>query len=284
MPSTKETYNQLINDLRLIYDLREAESLAARLLESIGTSKTQILADSAPELSPQNLDWLETCIQRLQKHEPIQYILGYAPFYGLDFKVNKQVLIPRPETEELVDLIIRENTGSPKILDIGTGSGCIAISLKKAFPTSTIRACDNSPESLEVAKKNAFQHDVQIQFYEKDVLHIASIPDHCDIIVSNPPYVIEYEKTSMESNVLDFEPANSLFVSNNDPLVFYTAIIELASRNLNPDGKLYLEINESKGVEVKILMTAAGFDEVRILQDLNGRDRFATGIKRDAKS
>lgn len=284
MPSTKETYNQLIKDLRLIYDLREAESLAARLLESIDISKTQILADSAPELSPQNLDWLETCIQRLQKHEPIQYILGYAPFYGLDFKVNKQVLIPRPETEELVDLIIRENTGSPKILDIGTGSGCIAVSLKKAFPTSTIRACDNSPESLEVAKNNAFQHDVQIQFYEKDVLHIASIPDHCDIIVSNPPYVIESEKTSMESNVLDFEPANSLFVSNNDPLVFYTAIIELAFRNLNPDGKLYLEINESKGVEVKILMTGAGFEEVRILQDLNDRDRFATGIKRDAKS
>ena len=279
MPLVKDIYEKLKRDLRLIYNQSEAESLSDRLMESLGISKTQILAGAEINLTQEQVDWVEDCSPRLQNHEPIQYVLGFAPFYGLDFKVNEHVLIPRPETEELVDLIIRENTGSPQILDIGTGSGCIAISLKKAFPGASIQACDNSPESLNIAKENALHHNAQVQFHENDVLHIASIPGHYDIIVSNPPYVTESEKSSMEINVLDFEPPNALFVNNDDPLVFYTAIIELAYRNLNPDGKLYFEINESRGTEVRILMTAAGFEDVRILKDLNGRNRFATGIK-----
>ena len=280
MPTAKDTYDKLKKDLRLIYDKTEADSLSDRLMENLGISKIQLIANTTSDLTEKQVEWIETCAQKLQKHEPIQYILGFAPFYGLDFKVNQHVLIPRPETEELVDLIIRENSGSPQILDIGTGSGCIAISLKKAFPNSNVRACDNSSKALQVANENALKHQAPIEFHEKDVLHIASIPTHCDIIVSNPPYVTEAEKSAMQNNVLDFEPSNALFVSNDDPLVFYTAIIELSYRNLNPDGKLYFEINESKGVEVRILMTAAGFEDVRILQDLNGRDRIATGIKK----
>lgn len=285
MPTTKEVYIQLKNDLKPIYGDREADSMSIWLMDHLGISKTQLLTDSSPDLSMEQIEWIASSTRRLRKHEPIQYILGYTSFYGLEYKVNKHVLIPRQETEELVDLIIRENGGnngmkSPQILDIGTGSGCIAISLKKAFPKATINACDISTEALQLARENASKHNTEVHFHEKDILHIASIPDNCDIIVSNPPYVMESEKSAMEPNVVNYEPPQALYVNNNEALVFYTAIIELSIRNLNPDGKLYFEINKTKGTEVRILMEAAGFEDVRILPDLNGRNRFTTGIKR----
>lgn len=282
MTFSTETYRQLINDIKLIYPGREAEAIAELLVEHLGIEKTKMLAGSPGGLNTDQSQWLDNALLRLKNHEPIQYILGTTSFYGLEFIVNAHVLIPRQETEELVDLIIKENSElseSEKILDIGCGSGCIAISLKKAFPQTSVNACDISPKALEVAKSNAKKHHVEINFYEKDVLHIASIPGNCDIIVSNPPYVIESEKEKMQPNVLQYEPSQALFVSNQDPLVFYTAIIELAFRNLNPGGKIYFEINETKGDDVEILMNAVGFNKVRIIQDLNNKDRIATGIK-----
>lgn len=276
---SNETYRELIHDIQVTFPGQEAKAIADLLIEYLGIEKIKMLTGLPFDLTEEQHNWLLNALDRLKEHEPVQHIIGTTTFYELEFIVNEHVLIPRHETEELVDLIIKENSEAPTILDIGCGSGCIAISLKKAFPKAVVHACDISPEALEVAKNNAIKHNVEIQFHEKDVLHVASIPGNCDIIVSNPPYVQESEKEQMQPNVLNFEPLQALFVSNTDPLVFYVAIIELAIRNLNPGGKIYFEINESKGAEVEILMNAAGFKQVRIIQDINNKNRIATGIK-----
>lgn len=276
---SNETYRELIHDIELTFPGQEAKAIADLLIEYLGIEKIKMLTGVPFDLKEEQHKWLLNALGRLKEHEPVQHIIGTTTFYGLEFIVNEHVLIPRHETEELVDLIIKENSEASTILDIGCGSGCIAISLKKALPNAVVLACDISPEALEVAKNNAIKHNVEIQFHEKDVLHVASIPGNCDIIVSNPPYVQESEKEQMEPNVLNFEPPQALFVPNADPLVFYVAIIELAIRNLNPGGKIYFEINESKGPEVEILMKAAGFKQVRIIQDINNKNRIATGIK-----
>lgn len=227
------------------------------------------------------IDWMhrtDTIIQRLLQNEPIQYILGVTEFYGLLFIVNNNVLIPRPETEELVDIIIKNNKAfenqSVKILDIGTGSGCIAISLAKNITNSEVFALDISHEALAIAQQNAKKHHVNITFYNQDIFQMDNFFEKFDIIVSNPPYVREMEKQQMHFNVLNFEPQIALFVPDENPLVFYEKIFILSRKSLSKQGKLYLEINEFLGYDMINLAQQYGFQEVQLVKDFLQKDRF----------
>lgn len=224
---------------------------------------------------------LEKIIARLKRNEPIQYIIGFTEFFNLKFYVNKNVLIPRQETEELVNLIIKENKNKEniQILDIGTGSACIAISLAKNILNSQVSAIDISEDVIEVAKKNASLNNVQVAFIQHDILKNKKHKniEKYNVIVSNPPYVTNSEKELMDKNVLDFEPSLALFVDDNNPLVFYKKITEFASKHLNKKGKLYFEINEQFGFETKELLQSYKFKNVAIIKDINGKDRIVKG-------
>lgn len=230
-----------------------------------------------PDFAPQRV---VDIIARLRRHEPLQYIVGHARFHGHQFKVTPAVLIPRPETEQLVDLIVDENTGSDlRVLDMGTGSGCIAISLARALKFARVDALDVSRDALEVARENAAALKVKVRFFESDMLS-PQPPARYDIIVSNPPYICWSERDAMDRNVKDYEPGQALFAPDNDPLLFYKAIAPYAVRSLERGGRLYLEINHRFGNEVKRLLEAAGLDEVRILEDSYGKVRFAAAMLR----
>jgi release factor glutamine methyltransferase len=218
-------------------------------------------------------------LDALKNEKPIQYILGETEFYGLPFKVNENTLIPRPETEELVELILETiDFGVSSILDIGTGTGCIAISLAKHLPKTKVAAIDVSAEALKLAKQNAEINSVSINFIEADILkicHSAFGKDApFDVIVSNPPYVRNLEKVEMSTNVLDNEPHLALFVDDSNPLVFYKAITEFAKHNLKPEGILFFEINEYLGKETKRLVESYGFRNVEVVRDMFGKDRM----------
>ena len=219
-------------------------------------------------------------IIRLQRHEPLQYVIGSARFHGHKFKVTPVTLIPRPETEQLVDLIIDENPAADlRVLDMGTGSGCIAISLARALKFPQVDALDISRDALAIARENAQALKVKVRFFESDML--LPQPDaRYDIIVSNPPYICWSEREAMERNVIDYEPGHALFVPDNDPLLFYKAIVPYAARSLERGGHLYLEINQRFGDEVRRLLMDNGFDEVRILEDSYGKVRFAAAVMR----
>ena len=213
---------------------------------------------------------------------PIQYIFGKTEFYGIKIEVSPSVLIPRQETEELVDLVIRENRGfaTNKILDIGTGSGCIAIAIGKHLNCKRLYAMDISCKALKLARQNAKINKCRIRFYKEDVLLLADKRKghNFDIIVSNPPYVTHSEKTHMKSNVLDNEPHSALFVDDNNPLVFYDAICRYAKKTKKSEVKVYFEINENFGIETFNVMIGHGFYEVELLKDLNGKDRILKGV------
>lgn len=213
---------------------------------------------------------------QLKENTPLQYIIGKTEFYGLDFSVNKNTLIPRPETEELVDWIIKDNLNESKsILDIGTGSGCIAISLAKHLPESCIHAMDISEKALKMAKKNTILNHVSVDFIEQDILNIKEYKSNFyDIIVSNPPYVRALEKKKMQENVLNHEPHLALFVTDENPLVFYEAIVLFALKNLNKNGLLYFEINEFLGKETIALLEKHGFINIELKKDLFEKDRM----------
>ena len=229
-------------------------------------------------------------LEDLTQQKPIQYILGETEFYGLPFKVNESVLIPRPETEELVDIIIRSHSelseeSQPKILDIGTGSGCIAISLAKNIPNAKVYALDVSDKALEVAKQNAKLNNVEVTFIEADILNETSwdlLFEHLEFntIVSNPPYVRNLEKVEIKPNVLDNEPHLALFVEDDNPLQFYKAITNFAVNNLKPKGELFFEINQYLGNDTKQLLVDANFEAIELLKDLNGNDRILKGRKK----
>ena len=220
---------------------------------------------------------LENIIFRLQKNEPIQYIRGYAEFCGRNFRVAPGVLIPRPETAELVDLIVKENPDARRLLDIGTGSGCIAISLDKNLPDAKVDAWDISEEALAIARKNNEELDAQVTFRRQDVFSADGIQGTSyDIIVSNPPYVTETEKTEMEANVLDWEPELALFVPDEDPLRFYRRIAELGRELLRPGGKLYFEINQAYGQDMIRMIEMNQYRDVRVIKDIFGKDRILT--------
>ena len=220
---------------------------------------------------------LENIIFRLQKNEPIQYIRGFAEFSGRNFKVASGVLIPRPETAELVELIVKENPNARHLLDIGTGSGCIAISLDKKLPDVDVEAWDISEEALAIARKNNEELDAQVTFRRQDVFSADGIQGTSyDIIVSNPPYVTETEKTEMEANVLDWEPELALFVPDEDPLRFYRRIAELGRELLRPGGKLYFEINQAYGQDMIRMIEMNQYRDVRVIKDIFGKDRILT--------
>ncbi|MDO9612903.1 MAG: peptide chain release factor N(5)-glutamine methyltransferase [Bacteroidota bacterium] len=256
----------------------EIESLIFLIFEKIkGYSRTQFLLAKDDELSEVELDEIEKIVVRLKNNEPIQYILGETEFYGLPFYSVPGVLIPRPETEELVQWIIQENQlSAPTILDIGTGTGCIAISLSKNIENTTVLACDISPVCIETARRNADLNSAQISVFEYDILTGApevSFPE-LDVIVSNPPYIRETEKLLMEKNVLDFEPELALFIPDESPLLFYERIADFALSNLKNRGQLYFEINEVFGNECREMLRQKGFSDIELKKDINGKDRM----------
>lgn len=266
-----------ISKLEKTYDLDEINSFFYILLEKFFNFKrVDFILKPNFELPKADLLKWEYVIFELQKQKPIQYILGETYFYGNYFKVNDHTLIPRPETEELVDLIVK-NTSKNKpilILDIGTGSGCIAISLAKALPNAQVFGLDISGEALKIAKQNADLNEVTVNFIQESVLDIENLPLIFDIIVSNPPYVRNLEKNEILPNVLEFEPHLALFVEDDDALLFYRKITQLSKNNLNQKGKLYFEINQYLGIETKELIEKYGFKNVKIIKDFKGNDRI----------
>ena len=249
--------------------------LATDLLQIVETA--YFLRDKV-ELTGEQESELADAIQRLKKNEPLQYILGETEFCGLRLRVNPSVLIPRPETGELVRLIASENNNcSKRILDIGTGSGCIAIALAKELPQSSVSAWDISEDALLVAKENSATCGTKINFAQRDILtYTPAEADKFDIIVSNPPYIKEKEKSQMESNVLDWEPSLALFVPDNDPLLFYRAIAEKAKTMLTPGGQLYFEINREHGTDTCTMLTELGYTDFRLHKDFAGNDRMVS--------
>lgn len=227
------------------------------------------------ELMPHQQEKVELIVERLKRHEPIQYILEETEFFGLPFYVNENVLIPRPETEELVELILKEdNKTGLSILDIGTGSGAIAIALAKHIKNGEVSAWDISSKALDVAALNSKANSTTVSLKQVDALSGYPLDKKFDIIVSNPPYVLDSEKKSMEQNVLDYEPHQALFVPDNDPLLFYKRIADIALNLLNPQGKLYFEINQAKGKDVIDMLKEKGFSDIVLFQDLSNKDRM----------
>lgn len=273
------------DSLRSVYDMDELTSVKYLVLSDIfNLSKAQLRAFTDRALSNEQEQKLQQVVAKLQTGKPVQYVLGYTEFYGLPFKVNPSVLIPRPETEELVEWIISEKqeAGSKKqdnlkILDIGTGSGCIPVTLKKHLPDAQVSALDISAKALETAKQNAELNKVDVEFVEADILnleHHSLLTAHYSLIVSNPPYVTEHEKAGMNNNVLGFEPHLALFVKDNDPLVFYNAVADFALKQLQPDGLLFFEINENLGKQTVELLTHKQFKNIELRQDMRGKDRM----------
>ena len=232
-------------------------------------------------ITKKNLIDLKTIVKRLQKEEPIQYIIGNTEFYGFPFFVDKNTLIPRPETEELVAWVLNETkvlannkTIELSILDIGTGTGCIPISLAKNLTSLNISAIDISPEALLIAKQNAILNKVTIEFIELDILNTESLPQEYDVIISNPPYVRELEKEEIKNNVLENEPHLALFVADENPLIFYNKIADLAKQQLSKNGMLFFEINQYLGKETVNMLVKKGFKNIQLKKDLFGKDRM----------
>lgn len=275
----KEISDYVISKLETVYETSEARSMCRLLMEeSFGLSTADIIVNNDLALDERKKEELEIVLDRLLAFEPIQHILGFAWFMGDRFMVNKHVLIPRQETEELIHLIANENQSvNPVILDIGTGSGCIPIGLKKLIPKADIHASEVSLEAVEVASSNAQTLNYTVSFYQSDILSEFPPIDNLDVIVSNPPYVTESEKDQMNWNVLNHEPELALFVPDIDPLIFYQKIAAWSRAKLKSDGKLYFEINEAYGFECRKLVEETGFKEVRLIKDINGKDRFVVG-------
>jgi len=270
----KFIYDQLSSK----YPRQEIESISKLIFEKVlGLSRLQVYLNQHETISPANLAQITEIVNRLIQFEPIQYILGETEFYGLPLKVNAAVLIPRPETEELVDWIINNNPPlNPIILDIGTGSGCIPIALSKKISGASVEGWDISNEALLVARENAELNQVKVDFIYADVLNprYPAQPQKYDIIVSNPPYVTVSEQLSMLKNVIDYEPHIALFVPDTDPLLFYRIIADIAINQLKPGGKLYFEINEQFGNETADLLSLKGFKNIILRKDINGKERM----------
>lgn len=276
----REAIDQLKRGLDGIAEPQEVQAMIRVICEDVFHYDPVDVAlrqeSELPDFAPQRI---ADIIARLQRHEPLQHIVGHALFHGHRFKVTPAVLIPRPETEQLVDLIIDENPGSDlRVLDMGTGSGCIAISLARALKFAQVDALDVSRDALDVARENAASLKVKVRFFESDMLS-PQPPGRYDIIVSNPPYICWSERDAMDRNVKDYEPGQALFVPDSDPLLFYKAIVPYAAQSLERGGHLYLEINQRFGNEVKRLLEQNGFDEARIIDDTYGNPRFATATR-----
>lgn len=279
----KEYKNQFAQELNAIYDVQEIDSFFYILLEAFHQMKRVDLAlHPEMELDPMQLLQWETVLAQLIEQRPIQYILGETEFFGLPFYVNENTLIPRPETEELVDWIINQpkvesRKSKVKILDIGTGTGCIAVSLAKNLPDAEVFALDVSEKALAVAKKNAARNGVSVTFLQQSILETEDLLQQFDIIVSNPPYVRHLEKEEIKKNVLDYEPHLALFVEDHDALLFYRKITQLANINLSQNGQLYFEINQYLGKEMIALLEEYQFRNIELKKDIYGNDRMIYG-------
>ena len=280
--TTREAILLLRSELATCYDSREIEGIIRIIFEDVLLWQPIDIVMRENEPLPEFFDnRLASIISRLKQHEPLQYILGKARFHGHSFAVTPATLIPRPETEQLVDMIVDENPGSDlQVLDIGTGSGCIAISLARALKFAQVTATDISRAALEVAQQNAAALKTRVKFLEQDILSCRAPSEAWDIIVSNPPYITEQEKAAMERNVLDYEPASALFVPDDDPMLFYRPIASYASRALKNGGRIYLEINRAMGNLVCDTLQRAGLSNIQVHNDFNGNVRFVTAIKK----
>ena len=291
----KQYRNYFNETLKTIYPITEIDSFFFLLLEEyLGFRRVDIVLKSDFKITQETLNLLQSATKQLEQEVPLQYIIGKTEFYGLPFVVNKHVLIPRPETEELVAWVVSESsrfktfntstkqtteTKQLKILDIGTGSGCIPISLKKQLPFAKISAIDISKEALTVAKKNAVLNNVDIHFILQDILKTVALDQHYDIIISNPPYVRELEKKELKNNVFKNEPHVALFVENDNPLIFYAKIAELAKKYLNKNGLLFFEINQYLGTETIDLVNKKGLKNIQLKKDMFGNDRIIVASK-----
>lgn len=264
--------------LQGMYDKEEIHSFFYLLCDSfLNYRRFDVSMNHDRLLSKPTMARFDSALARLQAREPIQYILGCTEFYGLPFQVNKHTLIPRPETEELVDWILshfQNQDAVLDILDIGTGSGCIAVALAKNLPRASISALDISHKAIALAKENAINNQVSVSFSDQDILDTKSLEKKYDVIVSNPPYVRQQEKKAMHTNVLAYEPSNALFVSNEDPLLFYRKIAQLAKVSLKANGWLYFEINEYLSLEMESLLDEIGFMNIEIKNDFRAVPRM----------
>lgn len=276
---------KFLNLLKDEYPAQEVSSFFNLLIESyLGMNRLDFALKPGKEISLEEKDKFESAIHRLSLHEPIQYIIGETEFFGLKFKVNKNVLIPRPETEELVQWLLDDvgeskNSSNLKILDIGTGSGCIAISLAKNLPNAEIFALDISEKALKTARENAGLNKVNVNFIQADILNLEALTGKFDVIVSNPPYVREMEKVEMHLNVLENEPELALYVKDTDPLIFYGIIAKLAQAGLQKNGNLYFEINQYLANETEEILKNSGF-KTELKKDIFGNYRMLRGRKK----
>ena len=277
----KEITRQIRESLCNYYNESEIVALTRILATELLDFKESLYFLKEPvTLSNEQHTTLQNAIKELQKFTPIQYILGYEYFCGLKFKVNSSVLIPRPETQELVTWITDKATGTERILDIGTGSGCIAISLAHKMPNSSITAWDISNNALSVAQENNSANNTNVLFAQKDILSYMPGNEQFDIIVSNPPYIKEIEKRTMEKNVLDHEPHIALFVPDEDPLLFYRVIAQKAQKMLTGNGALYFEINRAHGNDIIEMLHNMGYRHIELRKDFADNDRMIKAIKR----
>ena len=276
----KQYKNHFFDSLQGIQDEQEIESFFFILTEYLHNLKrVDVALNPNFKLSDAEVEKWNIILADLQQEKPIQYITGEAWFFGLQFDVNENTLIPRPETEELVEWIIESQKSKVQsqkceILDIGTGTGCIPISLKTNLPQANVSAIDVSEKALEVAKRNAVSNRVDISFIQADILEVEDLSQYFDIIVSNPPYVRNLEKEEIKKNVLDYEPHLALFVEDTDALLFYRKIAQLALKNLAPNGLLFFEINQYLGKETVELLENMGFKNIELKKDIYGNDRM----------
>ena len=267
------------------YDVFEIKALFETACDYyLNFNKTQVTTNLNNNINQSDLLKLYNCCKELKKNIPIQYILTQAWFYNLQFKVNTSVLIPRPETEELVDIVLKENPKLSSLLDIGTGSGCIPISIKKNRPAANIFACDISTNALEIAKQNAIQNNCTVNFFTTDILNLThfntTFTQKVSVIISNPPYIKVSEKDTLHKNVIDNEPHLALFVEGNDPIIFYKRIIDICTTHLNNNGTLYFELNNLTANDVKnYAENSKMFSEIILLNDINDNIRFLKAIK-----
>ncbi len=276
----KDLKNTFFEQLKDSFNKEEEQVFFELLVEKyLGLDKVELALNHHLEISVKQVNSFTKALKRLLKNEPIQYILGETQFLSLKLKVNPHVLIPRPETEEIVDIVLSElkrayENKKPKILDIGTGSGAIAISLAHYLPQAEVYALDISTKALEIARINAENNKVKVNFIEKDILSQDSLSQKYDIIISNPPYVRQSEEKLMQDNVLKYEPGQALFVSDENPLLFYKKIGALAHEYLCPMGYLYFEINEFLAKDTKTLLKSIGFQAIKVYKDFRGKDRM----------
>ena len=274
MATRREIFNRLYQEAQPLYGDAEARQIAEMLIIAKGKiSRNDLIIDPHKELIIEELD---NTIEELKSWRPVQYIIGYADFYDMEFEVGEGVLIPRPETEELVEWIASESRPEATILDVGTGSGCIAIALNRAIKESRICAIDISSKALDIARRNGNKYAPEVQFVEGDALGEFDklFGAKFDVVVSNPPYIPESDMELMRKNVLDYEPNNALFVPDSDPLLFYRAIAQTSKRLLKKEGKLYFEIYESLAKEMIAMLEIEGYSDIILREDFRGKPRM----------